>query len=161
MATPFRKKIEIIFSNKRKIQLDLPTGTARKRKGFKTTMQTETIRKCVCVTKEKFSLTSLRPTTGDWHCPQKKRVQNDHANRNNTEVCLCYIPKSASFRNSSCLKSLSSWADSSSFDAAISSSSSNLFINHVLILSPNLQQSTVTVGVGEYEAVSRLYIHKE
>ena len=25
MATPFRKKIEIIFSNKRKIQLDLPT----------------------------------------------------------------------------------------------------------------------------------------
>ena len=25
MATPFRKKIEIIFSNKRKIQLDLPS----------------------------------------------------------------------------------------------------------------------------------------
>ena len=25
MATPFRKKIEIIFSNKRKIKLDLPT----------------------------------------------------------------------------------------------------------------------------------------
>ena len=34
-----------------------------------------------------------------------------------TEVCLCCIPKSASFLNNSFLKSLSSWVDSSSLAA--------------------------------------------